>query len=98
MLYVMTMKFKQGLTRQQTDDAMARRASWEVPKGMNEIGEFWLASSDLDVVVIFETDSFEPIMEVGMEWGDVFDIKVTPAITADDGLKIGSELMSRRTA
>ena len=97
MLFVMTMKWKQGLTREQSDAALARRAQWESPKGMNEVGEFWLASSDIAVVVIFEADSFEPIYEVGDTWGDVFDIEVTPAIEASEGLKIGPEVMSRRS-
>jgi hypothetical protein len=93
----MTMKWQQGLTREQRDGALARRAQWEVPKGMNEIGEFWLASSDIAVISIFETDTFEPILEVGAAWGDTFEIQVTPAITSDEGLKIGADVLSRRT-
>jgi Domain of unknown function (DUF3303) len=68
MLYVMTMKWQPGLSREQGDDALARRAQWEVPKGINLLGEYWLASSDIAVLVVFEADSFEPIMEIGVTW------------------------------
>jgi hypothetical protein len=35
-------------------------------------------------------------MEVAFTWGDTFDITVIPAISAEDGLKIGPDVMSRR--
>jgi hypothetical protein len=97
MLFVMTLKWQEGLTREQGDEALARRAQWEPPAGAKIIGEYWPASSDLAVVVVFEADSMEPIFEIGLTWGDVFKIDVWPAVTAEEGLKIGPELLSRRT-
>jgi hypothetical protein len=34
-------------------------------------------------------------MEVQFEWNDVFDIVVTPAISADEGLRVGPEIFGR---
>jgi hypothetical protein len=32
-------------------------------------------------------------MAVTTEWGDVFDITVTPAITAEEGLELAKQMM-----
>jgi hypothetical protein len=49
----------------------------------------------VQVVSIFSADTFEPVLELELEWSDVFDIDVHPAVTADEGLRIGSELIGR---
>jgi Domain of unknown function (DUF3303) len=96
MLYLMTMQFQDGLTRDERDGALVRRAQWEPPSDANVIGEYWTASEDPAVVVVFEADSMGPIFEIGVTWGDVFKINVSPAMTAEDGLKIGPEILGRR--
>ena len=45
------------------------------------------------VIGIFETDSVAPIMAMLAEWGDVFDISVVPAITAEEGLQLAQQMM-----
>ncbi len=35
-------------------------------------------------------------MEIQLTWGDTFDVTVIPAISADDGLEVGPDVMSRR--
>ena len=37
----------------------------------------------------------EKIMEIVFEWNDVFDIGVYPAVSAEEGLRIGSEVFPR---
>jgi hypothetical protein len=95
MLYVMTARFREGLTRAERQGALARRASWSYPGGVTAIGEYWPASDRLSVLAIVETDMFGSLFEVVLEWQDVLQIEFMPAITAEDGLKIGPELMSR---
>ena len=34
-------------------------------------------------------------MEVEFEWNDVFDVTVIPAISAEEGLRIGPEVFGR---
>ena len=47
------------------------------------------------IVSIFSTDSYSKVMELVFEWNDVFDIDVHPAVSADEGLKIGAEVFGR---
>jgi hypothetical protein len=94
--YVMLLRWKQGLTRDQRDGALMNRAGWNYPSGVKLIAEYWPAAEDPAVVSIFQTDDFAALMEVEFTWGDTFDITVIPAISAEDGLKIGPDVMGRR--
>jgi hypothetical protein len=96
--YVMMLKWKQGITREQADGALIRRAGWQYPDGVTLIDEHWLATDDPVVVSTFTAEDFAPLMEIQMTWGDVFDVTITPAIGYEEGLKIGPEVMSRRPA
>ena len=96
MLFVMVLKWQPGLTREQRDGALMRRAQWQYPQGVKVHGEYWPASDSVAVVSIFETDDQAALLEIGFTWGDVFQIEVSPALTAEDGLKLGPEVMARR--
>lgn len=98
MLFVMFMGWKPGVTGEQTDDALARRAQWQYPAGVNVLGEYWITNPDPTVVSIVEADAYESIMEISMAWGDVFNISAFPATTAKEGLEMGARIMQRRTA
>ena len=52
-------------------------------------------SADIQVVSIFSTDDVAAIMEFEFEWSDVFDIDVSPALSAEDGLRIGADVFGR---
>jgi Protein of unknown function (DUF3303) len=95
MLYVMTMRWHDHLSGDERDGALGRRAEWKYPDGLNVIGEYWLASNDPAVVVVFETDASNVMLEIGMTWGDVFEIQISPALSSDEGLRVGPEIMSR---
>lgn len=94
--YVMLLRWKQGLTRQQRDAALVHRADWNYPSGVKVIGEYWLATEDPAVVSIFQAEDYGALMELEFAWADTFDITVLPAIRAEDGLKIGADVMARR--
>ena len=96
MNYVMLLRWKQGLSREQRDGALMRRAQWNYPSGVEVVAEYWPAAEDPAVVSIFRADDFAAFMEIEFTWGDTFDISVIPAISAEDGLKIGPEVLSRR--
>lgn len=57
------------------------------------MAEYWLQTSNPDVVGVFEADSIAPIMAITTAWGDVFDITIVPAITAEEGLKLAQEMV-----
>jgi hypothetical protein len=44
------------------------------------------------VISIFRAEDFAALMEIGFTWGDIFDITTLPAVSAEDGLKIGPEV------
>jgi len=94
--YDMLLNWKQGLTRDQRDGALMHRAGWKYPSGVKVIAEYWPAAEDPAVVSIFQTDDFTALMEISLTWGDTFDIAVMPAVSAEDGLKVGPDAMSRR--
>jgi hypothetical protein len=77
------------------DTALARRLGWQYPGGIRPIAEYWPESKDIQVVSIFSADEFGPIMELVAEWNDVFDISVHPAVSAEDGMRIGAEVFAR---
>lgn len=96
MLYVATMTWQPGLSREQRDGALMRRAQWQYPQEMKVVGEYWPLSERHAVISVFETDDYGAILELELTWGDVFQIEVNPATTAEDGLKVGPEAMARR--
>ena len=69
-----------------------RRASWQYPSGARLIAEYWPAGSQVNVVSIFSADDFAPVMELLLEWGDVFDIDIHPAVSVEQGLQIGAQV------
>ncbi len=94
--YVMLLRWKQGLSRDQRDGALLHRAGWNYPAGVQVVAEYWPAAEDPAVVSIFRTEDFAALMEIEFTWGDIFDITTLPAVSAEEGLKIGPEVMGRR--
>jgi hypothetical protein len=72
-----------------------RRAAWDYPAGVQVIAEYWPIADDLQVVSIFSADDIAAIWELTAEWDDVFEIDVSPAVSASDGLRIGPEVFGR---
>jgi hypothetical protein len=87
MLFVALCKAKATSTAK---ERIARRVNWK-PHG-RVVGEYWLQSNDPTVVTITETDDVATIMRSVVEWDDVFDITVYPAITAEQGLQFAKEM------
>lgn len=96
MKYVMMLSWKPDVTREQADAALAMRAAWQYPEGINVLGEYWLATGSPAVITIFEATDYEPIMEINLTWNDAFDITTVPATTPEEGLAMGQRIMQRR--
>jgi hypothetical protein len=93
--YVAFLSFKASAAAAERDAALGRRASWQYPDTVRMIAEYWPMSSDVTVVSIFSTDQVDGVFEFQLEWSDVFDIEVHPAVSAEDGLRIGPAVMGR---
>jgi hypothetical protein len=93
--FVALSRFRPSLPAADRDAALMRRASWQYPDGIKVIAEYWPMAADYQVVSIFSAERFDAIMEVAFQWNDVFDIAVYPAVSADEGLRIGPEVFGR---
>ena len=90
MLFVSLFNLKPATTPAQT---LPRRAQWKYPEGMKVIAEYWLQTDRPHVIAIAEADNIAPIMAATMQWADLFDVTVVPAVTAEEGLKLISQMM-----
>jgi hypothetical protein len=93
--FVAILRLRDGVPTAQRDGALLRRASWHYPDGITPVAEYWLVSAEHTVVTIFTADTFAPIQELQFEWNDVFDVTVFPAVSAEEGLRIGPEVFGR---
>jgi len=95
MEYVALLSFRKGVSGADRDAALGRRATWQYPVGITPIVEYWPQSAAVQVISIFSTDDFQAVMELTLQWGDVFDIDVHPAVSAEQGLGFGAEIFAR---
>ncbi len=95
MEYVALLKFRPSLSPAERDAALMRRASWQYPDGVKVTTEYWPFSAEYQVVTVFAADSFAPIMEIVFEWNDVFEFSIFPAVSAEEGLRVGPEVFGR---
>lgn len=93
--YVALLKFRDSISAAERDNGMIRRSTWQYPKGLRQIAEYWPAAGEFQVLSIFSADDYSSIMELVFEWEDVFEMKVFPAISAEEGLKAGADVFSR---
>jgi hypothetical protein len=93
--YVALLTFRPSVPAAERDEALMRRAAWQYPDGIRVIAEYWPMTDAPQVVTIFSTDDPGALMQLELEWNDVFDIKISPALAADDGLKIGADVYGR---
>lgn len=91
MLFVALLKPSASTPKERT----TRRAQWQYPKGVRLIAEYWLQNSDPHVISIFEADSVAPMMAMLGEWGDVFEMTVVPAVTAEEGLQMAQQMAQK---
>jgi hypothetical protein len=91
--YVALLTLRSAVSSAERDAGLSRRASWQYPAGIRLIAEYWPMGAGPNVVSIFSTDNPESIMEIYLEWSDIFDIEVHPALSAEDGLRVGAQVM-----
>ncbi|MCW2533631.1 MAG: hypothetical protein JWP62_3201 [Blastococcus sp.] len=95
MEFVALLRFRPSVPASDRDAALMRRAAWQYPDGVKLIAEYWPMSGEYQVVTVFAAETIAPIMEIEFEWNDVFDVTVSPAISADEGLRVGPEVFGR---
>lgn len=91
MLFVSLLKTRPGATFQEGGE---RRLQWQYPEGLKVLAEYWLETEDPRVIAIMEAESMAPFGAIRMHWGDMFEIEVYPAVTADEGMEMLRQAMS----
>ena len=95
--YVALLRFRSATTAAERDAALVRRAGWQYPASVRLIAEYWPMAADVQVVSIVNTDDAGTMLEFVLEWSDVFDIDIHPALSAEDGLRVGADVFGRLT-
>ena len=73
-------------------ERIARRAEWQYPAGVKVIAEYWLQTDGYSVLSIIETEDNADIFAITSQWSDVFNVKVSPAVTAEQGLQLAQNI------
>jgi hypothetical protein len=89
MLFVALGKVRSGTTRER----VARRVNWQYPDGLKMVAEYWLQTTDPNIISIAEADSIAPVMAATAAWDDVLDWTVVPAIAAEEGIQLAKQMM-----
>ena len=93
MLFVLLLTTKPGATFQ---EGGTRRLQWEYPEGLKVVAEYWLETDSPRVVSIAEAEDMAPFGAIRMQWGDLFEIDVFPAVTAEQGMEMLRQAMSEQ--
>lgn len=93
--FVALLSFRPTVPAAERDGALMRRSTWKYPPGVQVVAEYWPSSASVQVVSIFSADSSEALLELELEWSDVFDIAIYPAVSAEDGLRMGPDVFGR---
>ena len=62
------------------------------------LGEYWLETDSPRVVSVFEAEDMEPMGQIRMQWGDLFEIEVFPAVTSEQGMQMLRQAMAQQQA
>jgi hypothetical protein len=54
----------------------------------------WELGPRQELVGLVGSGRIAPIMAISTEWGDVLDITVVPAATAEEGLELAKQMMA----
>ncbi len=92
MLFISMAKPKVGAKATQ-QEIIARRAQWKFPPGVRVVAEYWPIGGEYSVITITEADNIAPAIQSIGPWNDVFDFTITPAVTAEEGLKLFQQMM-----
>jgi len=93
--YVAFLTLRTSVPAAERDGALARRVGWQYPPGVQVIAEYWPMASSVQVVTIFSTDDPATLMQLTFDWNDVFDIDIHPAVSADEGIRLGPEVFGK---
>ncbi|MBT2547467.1 DUF3303 domain-containing protein [Arthrobacter sp. ISL-65] len=95
MQYVLLADWRPSTDNDQEKNARALRSKWTYPEGVRPILELWPASGSPAVIVAFEADDTGSVDAVRNAWEEYFHIRISPAITSEEGLQLEPEELAR---
>ena len=95
MLFVALLKNRAAGT---FEEGVARRMQWDFPEGANVLAEYWLETEAPRVIAVMEAESMDVFGQIRMDWGDMFEIEVFPAVTGEHGLEMARQAMAGQAA
>jgi len=93
--------WKPGISHEKVMECLGRRFSYKEPEGANMLFEYWpggVGDKTPAVVAGYDMTDLGPMMEIELYWGEYFDITMMPAISADDGIKMGADILQHIAA
>jgi len=93
--------WKPGLPHEKVMECLGRRMKYEEPEGANMLFEYWpsgVGDKTPAVVAGYDMADLGPMLEIELVWGEYFDIMMLPAISADDGIKMGADVIQHIAA
>ena len=91
MLFVALLKNRAAGTFQ---EGVARRMQWDYPEEANVLAEYWLETEAPRVVAVMEAENMDVFGQIRMDWGDMFEIEVFPAVTGGQGMEMARRALS----
>jgi hypothetical protein len=65
---------------------------------MRMVAEYWPMSTETAVIAVAEADDATPIMKAIVDWDNVFDMTVVPAMMAEQGLELAKQMQNGPSA
>ena len=62
------------------------------------VAEYWPMSTETAVIAVAEADDATPIMKAIVDWDNVFDMTVVPAMMAEQGLELAKQMQNGPSA
>jgi hypothetical protein len=62
------------------------------------VAEYWPMSTETAVIAVAEADDATPIMKAIVDWDNVFDMTVVPAMIAEQGLELAKQMQNGPSA
>jgi hypothetical protein len=60
------------------------------------MSDYWLETEEPRVVAVVEAQSMDPFGQIRMDWGDLFEIEVYPAVTGEQGGEMLRQAMAEQ--
>lgn len=91
MLFIATLTLKESAPPGAVQEALKRHQEWQHPPGLNIIADYYVSGTP-QIVIICEAQDTAPLYALHLAWGDLFEVKVYPAMPLDEAIRTGLQM------